>query len=158
MSKEAISPSWKLMQIGLVVRDMEQAIKRFSILGFGPFTPKFLPTGTKMWVTERPSDGNVDVRSTMVGNIELELCQPVSGPSPHQEFLTSKGEGIQHIMFAVDDLQKEVARFTEQRAKIVLGASFGDGGLAYIDLDACGLIVELIQIPTGEMPSKNRQE
>jgi methylmalonyl-CoA/ethylmalonyl-CoA epimerase len=152
MGKEEISPSWKLMQVGLVVRDMDKAIKRFSALGFGPFSPKSLPPGTKVWVTEKPSDGEVDVRATMVEDMELELCQPVSGPSPHKDFLESKGEGIQHIMFAVDDLEKEIERLTEQGAKVLLGASFGNGGgLAYLDLDACGLIVELIQIPKNGM-------
>ena len=155
MGKEATSPSWKLRQIGLVVRDMDRAINRFSTLGFGPFEPKFLPAGTKAWVTEKPSDGEVNVRSTMVDDLELELCQPISGESPHKEFLDAKGEGIQHIMFAVDDLEKEIDRLTKQGATVLLGASFGDGGLAYLDLDACGLVVELIQMPKEDIPPKS---
>jgi hypothetical protein len=118
------SPSWKLMQIGLVVRDMDKAIKRFSVLGFGPFAPKILPPGTKEWIRGKPSNANVKVNATMVGEIELELCQPVSGESPHQEFLDSKGEGIQHVMFAVDDLGKEIDRLTKQGATVLLRASF----------------------------------
>ena len=143
------SPSWKLMQVGLVVRDMDKAVKRFSVLGFGPFTPKMLPPGTKEWFRGKPFHVNVDVKATMVGNVELELCQPVSGESPHQEFLDSKGEGIQHVMFAVDDLEKEIARLTQLGATILLRANFEDGGLAYLDLDASGFIVELIQMPKG---------
>jgi hypothetical protein len=54
-------PSWKLMQIGLVVRDMDKAIKRFSVLGFGPFAPKILPPGTKEWIRGKPSNVNVKV-------------------------------------------------------------------------------------------------
>ena len=140
-------PSWKLMQIGLVVRDMDKAIKRFSVLGFGPFAPKILPPGTKEWIRGKPSNVNVKVNATMVGEIELELCQPVSGESPHQEFLDSKGEGIQHVMFAVDDLEKEIDRLTKQGATVLLKAVFDKGGLAYLDLDASGFIVELIQMP-----------
>jgi methylmalonyl-CoA/ethylmalonyl-CoA epimerase len=140
-------PSWKLMQIGLVVRDMDKAIKRFSVLGFGPFAPKILPPGTKEWIRGKPSNVNVKVNATMVGEIELELCQPVSGESPHQEFLDSKGEGIQHVMFAVDDLEKEIDRLTKQGATVLLKAVFDKGGLAYLDLDASGFIVELNQIP-----------
>jgi methylmalonyl-CoA/ethylmalonyl-CoA epimerase len=141
------SLSWKLMQIGLVVRDMDKAIKRFSVLGFGPFTPKILPPGTKEWIRGKPSNADVKVNATMVGEIELELCQPVSGESPHQEFLDSKGEGIQHVMFAVDNLEKEIDRLTKQGAAVLLKAAFDKGGLAYLDLDASGFIVELIQIP-----------
>ena len=144
---KAGSPSWKLMQIGLVVRDMDKAEKRFSVLGFGPFTTKMLPPGAKEWFRGKPFHVNVDVKATMVGNVELELCQPVSGESPHQEYLDSKGEGIQHVMFAVDDLEKEIARLTKQGATVLLRAAFDKGGLAYLDLDASGFIVELIQIP-----------
>jgi len=134
------------MQVGLVVRDMDKAIKRFSVLGFGPFAPKILPPGTKEWIRGKPSHANVKVNATMVGEIELELCQPVSGESPHQDFLHNKGEGIQHVMFAVDDLEKEIARLTQLGATILLRANFEDGGLAYLDLDASGFIVELIQM------------
>ena len=37
--EKGVSSSWKLKQIGLVVRDMEKALARFSVLGFGPFSP-----------------------------------------------------------------------------------------------------------------------
>ena len=139
--------SWKLMQIGLVVRNMDKAVKRLSVLGFGPFAPKKLPPGTKEWFRGKPFHANVDVKATMVGNVELELCQPISGESPHQEFLDSKGDGIQHVMFAVDDLEKEIDRLTKQGATVLLKAVFDSGGLAYLDLDASGFIVELIQMP-----------
>jgi methylmalonyl-CoA/ethylmalonyl-CoA epimerase len=153
MEKNKIgSSSWKLMQIGLVVRDMDKAVKRFSVLGFGPFTSKKLPPGTKEWFRGKTFYGKVNVKGTMVGNVELELCQPVSGESPHQEYLDNKGEGIQHVMFAVDDLEKEIARLTKQEATVLLRASFDTGGLAYLDLDASGFIVELIQRPKGMSP------
>ena len=144
---KAESPSWKLMQIGLVVKDMDKALKRFSVLGFGPFSPNMLPPGTKEWFRGKPFHVNVDVKATMVENVELELCQPVSGESPHQEYLDTKGEGIQHVMFAVEDLEREIDRLTKQGATVLLRASFDSGGLAYLDLDASGFIVELIQMP-----------
>lgn len=141
------SPTWKLMQIGLVVRDMDKAIERFSALGFGPFTPKILPPGTKEWFRGKPFQGRVNIKATMVGNVELELCQPVSGDSPHQEYLDLKGEGIQHVMFAVDDLEREIVRLTQQGAKVLLKATFDKGGLAYLDLEVGGFIIELVQMP-----------
>jgi catechol 2,3-dioxygenase-like lactoylglutathione lyase family enzyme len=153
MDDSRVGPQyWKLVQIGLVVRDMDKAIKRFSVLGFGPFAPKKLPPGTKEWIRGKPSRADVKVNATMVGNVELELCQPVSGKSPHQEFSDSKGEGIQHVMFAVEDLEKEIDRLTKQGATVLLKADFGTGGLAYLDLDASGFIVELIQKPQGMSP------
>jgi methylmalonyl-CoA/ethylmalonyl-CoA epimerase len=149
--KKSAASSWKLKQIGLVVKDMDKAVQRFSVLGFGPFNPKVLPPGVKEWVKGKPLRADVKIKASMVGNVELELCQPVSGDSPHQDYLDSKGEGIQHILFTVENLQEEIDRLTGLGCSVLLRASFGDeegaGGLAYVDLDASGLIVELAQLP-----------
>lgn len=148
---KAATSSWKLEQIGLVVRDMGEAVERFSLLGFGPFSPKTLPPGVKEWVKGRAGRADVKVMATMVGNVELELCQPGSADSPHRDYLEAKGEGIQHVLFTVDDLQKELDRLTRLGCTVLLRASFGDeegsGGLAYVDLNASGFIVELRQLP-----------
>ena len=149
--KKAASSSWKMEQIGLVVRDMGKAVERLSLLGFGPFSPKTLPPGVREWVKGRATRADVKVMATMAGNIELELCQPGPGDSPHRDYLENKGEGIQHVQFRVDNLQKEIDRLTRLGCTVLLRASFGDvegsGGLAYIDLDASGLIVELAERP-----------
>jgi len=148
MTDEVVSPSWKLSQLGIVVRDMDQAVRRFSALGFGPFAPVLLPAGSKVWFRGEPTDAEVDVKATMIGDVQLELLQPVSGQSPHKEFLDSKGEGIHHVMFTVDDLEYEIDRLTKLGATVLLRVSFGNegsGGLAYLDLDAFGLVLELIQ-------------
>jgi methylmalonyl-CoA/ethylmalonyl-CoA epimerase len=146
------SSSWQMKQIGLVVRDMDKAIDRLTALGFGPFDPKVLPPDVKEWVKGKATRADIKVTATMVGNTELELCQPLSGESPHRDYLESKGEGIQHVLFDVENLQAEIDRLTTLGCFILLRASFGDeegaGGLAYVDLDACGLIVELRQRPS----------
>jgi methylmalonyl-CoA/ethylmalonyl-CoA epimerase len=140
------SQSWKVMQVGVVVRDMDKAIKRLSSLGIGPFEPKSLPPDRKEWFRGKPMDAKFNIQATRIGEIELELIQPVEGKSPHQEFLDSKGEGIQHVMFAVDDFDKEVARLTKKGAVELLRAKFPGGrGVAYLDLNVGGIIIELIQ-------------
>lgn len=150
-SKKPMSSSWELKQIGLVVEDMDKAVGRFSALGFGPFSPKVLPDGVKEWIKGKPARADVLVKAAMMGNVELELCQPRSGDSPHRDFLESKGEGIQHVLFAVENLQEELDRLTGLGCSVLLRAKFGEGedagGLAYVDLDAAGFIVELAQFP-----------
>jgi len=144
--------SWKLTQIGLVVRDMQRAVERFAQLGIGPFEPKVLPPGTRESINGEPSLAEITVQGTMVGNVEVELCQPVSGDSPHKDYLESKGEGIQHVLFTVDNLDAEISRLTGLGCKVLLEARFGEeegtGRLAYVDLDASGLVVELLELPT----------
>jgi catechol 2,3-dioxygenase-like lactoylglutathione lyase family enzyme len=81
-----------------------------------------------------------------MGNIELELLQPLGGQSPYQEFLESKGEGIQHLTFAVDDLDKEVSKFIAQGVKVELSGRFqGGGGGDYLNLGVGGITICLFQ-------------
>lgn len=148
--QQNMTSGWKMLQIGIVVRDMDKAVQRFSELGFGPFKVKYLPKSTKDGPKAEPMLGKGEVQRAQMGNMELELCSPVSGKSPHQEFLDAKGEGIQHILFAVHDLDAELDRFIKLGAKIMLHITFNGGGLAYIDLNACGFILELIQLPKDD--------
>ena len=138
--------SWKITQVGVVVRDVEKVVERLSSLGIGPFEPKALPPDRKEWFRGKPMDAEFNIQAARIGDVELELIQPVSGESPHKEFLETKGEGIQHVMFAVDDFSETVARLTEKGAGELLRAKFpGGGGVAYLDLNVGGIIVELVQ-------------
>ena len=148
--EENKTSSWKFLQIGMAVRDMDQAVKRLTELGFGPFEAKLLPPSAKPGPQAKPMTGKVDVQRADMGNIELELCGPVSGESPHQDFLDAKGEGIHHILFAVPDLDAEVDRFIKLGAKVTLHITFNGGGLALLDLNASGLCLELIQLPEND--------
>jgi methylmalonyl-CoA/ethylmalonyl-CoA epimerase len=139
------TPFSKVIQIGVVVRDMDKTIERLSSLGIGPFKPKMLPPDREEWFRDKPLDAILKLSSTMIGEVELELIQPVAGESPHKEFLDSKGEGIQHIACAVSDVDKEVAKLTKQGVGVLLRAKGQDWGVAYLDIGVAGLIIELIQ-------------
>ncbi len=137
-----------LAHIGMVVRDMEKAIERFTALGIGPFKPRILPAENRETYRGKPFNPaeRVKIQITRIGNMELELIQPLEGPSPHREFLDVKGEGIQHLGFMVDDLGGAVKDLTEEGSEVMLTSEFpGGGGVAYLDLNAADLIVELVQ-------------
>jgi methylmalonyl-CoA/ethylmalonyl-CoA epimerase len=142
----------RLVHIGVVVRDMEKTVERLTALGIGPFEPWIFSPDAKEKYRGRPfyPSRRVTIQKTRIGDIELELIQPIDGKSPHQEFLEQKGEGIQHLGFIVDNLEDEVERLTARGSGILLTAEFkGGGGVAYLDLDVAGLIVELVQPSSG---------
>ena len=146
MEKGTQTQSWKIMQVGVVVRDMDKAIKRLESLGIGPFESMALPPDREEWYRGQPRKVNVKISMAQVGDVQLELIEPLEGDSPHREFLDSKGEGVQHIMFSVEDFDKETARLTEGGAIELLRAKFPGGPeLAYLDLNVGGIIVELVQ-------------
>ncbi len=138
----------RLIHIGVVVRDMHKTIERLAALGIGPFKPRILPPDAREKYRGKPfiPSQRVTIQITKIGNMELELIQPIDGESPHQEFLDQKGEGIQHLGFIVNNLEEDVKHLTAEGSTILLTSQFkGGGGVAYLDLDAAGLIVELVQ-------------
>jgi methylmalonyl-CoA/ethylmalonyl-CoA epimerase len=141
----AKSPFSNLLHVGIVVRNMDKAVERLESLGIGPFEAISLPPIGKRLFRGKPYVGKVKGLIGKIGELEIELFQPVEGESPHKEFLDSKGEGIQHIAFAVDDIEKEVAKFTEQGVSILLSGRWQGGGFAYLDLGVGGIIFELVQ-------------
>ena len=140
----------RLLHIGVVVKDIEKAVKRLESLGIGPFKPLPLPPmrGEKPLFRGKPIDPNEEHKLLIadMGDTQLELIEPVRGSSPYQEFLDSKGEGIHHLTFAVDDVDKEVAEFTARGVKVILSGRFeGGGGGDYLDLEVGGIVLSLFQ-------------
>ena len=143
------SPFSKVAQIGVIVRDMDKAIEYYQSLGIGPFEPlKTTSTDRKAYGKPAPDVKNL-VRVTQMGQVQFELVQPVSGESVQKEFLEGRGEGINHLGFLVDDLDKEVAKLVEKGFKVTSSVKFvGGGGVAYLDTDRVGgVMFELIQWP-----------
>jgi methylmalonyl-CoA/ethylmalonyl-CoA epimerase len=138
----------QMMHVGLVVRDMNKTIERLTQLGFGPFKERILPPDARETFRGQPfvPSQRVKIQITRIGNMELELIQPLAGESPHREFLEQKGEGIQHLGFMVDNLEKDVKQLTAEGSTILLKSQHkGGGGICYLDLEAAGIIVELVQ-------------
>jgi 4-hydroxyphenylpyruvate dioxygenase-like putative hemolysin len=100
----------QVSQIGVVVRDLHRAVQYYSdIFGLGPFTVyEFEPD--KQWFMEELSPCKAIQAKAMWGNIELELVQPIEGRSLFREFLSSHGEGLQHLGFNVRNYEEVFER------------------------------------------------
>ena len=145
------SPLSNVRHIGLIVRDIDKAIAHFQSLGIGPFEP------LKVIITRREVQGKpvtidsvkVKVRTAQMGDMQLELIEPDEGKSPWREFLETRGDGIEHLGFFVDDIDRETARMEEKGFKILRRGWFQNGGgNSFIDTSqAVGINMELIQWP-----------
>jgi methylmalonyl-CoA/ethylmalonyl-CoA epimerase len=140
--------SLKMGHVAVVVRDMDKTIKRLESLGIGPFKPydfdSLSPLVGKLLFHGKPYEGKVKVFVANMGDISMEIFQPLEGISPHQEFLDKKGEGIHHIAFLMNDFEKDVARFTNQGVEVVhFARQENGGGAVYLDLGVGGLVIEL---------------
>ncbi len=143
-------PFARVDHIGVTVRDMDKAVAHYQSLGIGPFKPLDTTLLRDKHLHGKPvTDARLVIKIAKIGQVEFELVQPVSGESIHKEFLEEHGEGISHLGFFVDDLDKEVAKLVAKGLKVVTGGKFtGGGGLAYLGTDKVGgVFFELIQFP-----------
>jgi methylmalonyl-CoA/ethylmalonyl-CoA epimerase len=81
-----------ISHIGIAVRDLDEGIAFYQKLGLSLEA-----------IEEVPSQ-MVKVAFFPVGDTRIELLSPTSDESPIARFIEKKGEGIQHLAFAVDDL------------------------------------------------------
>lgn len=92
----------KIEHLGIAVKDLAASEQIFTdLLGAAPYK------------REEVESEKVITSFFSVGESKIELLQATGDESPIAKFIESKGEGIHHIAFAVDDIQAEIDRLTE---------------------------------------------
>ena len=147
--KSARSGIWdRAYQVGVVVRDLDQAVAFYERLGIGPFEEgPSAHTVERMIYGEPSTDAKVKGRLAQMGNIEFELLQPDSGRTVQGDFLEEHGEGVVHICAHTDDLERDIEELTALGYEVISEGKLSDGGrFAYFDTRAVGgLILELFE-------------
>jgi methylmalonyl-CoA/ethylmalonyl-CoA epimerase len=75
--------------------------------------------GLKMVGREDVAGSKVTVGFIPVGETRIELVQPAAPDSPIARFLATRGPGLQHICFEVDDVAAELKRLAEAGVKLI---------------------------------------
>jgi len=144
------SPFSKVDHIAIIVHDIEKATKYYESLGLGPFEPVTAALSGRTVRGKAVTDVKNKASLGKCGEAMIELVEPVSGKENiYIEYLESKGEGIHHLAFTVDDIEKETAKLVEQGVKILASGTFVDGG-GYTYLDTAeigGIVLEIMQWP-----------
>ena len=139
-------------QVGVAVRDLDQAIAFYERLGIGPFVegPSAHSVMRKVYGKDAP-DTRVAGKIAQMGNIEFELLAPVAGPSVQADFIAEHGEGVVHLCAYTDDLDRDIEEMAELGYVVVSQGEFDDGGkFAYFDTrEVGGLVLELYQTGTS---------
>jgi hypothetical protein len=147
-------------QLGIVVRSMEDALASWGAEGH--FAP-----GWRLWTYSpntveeliyRGQPGRFSMRIALGGTApQVELIEPIDGPSIYHEWLQQHGPGLHHIGFYVSDLRASIARmvargFPLAQSGVGTGRD-GTGGFAYFDtVEVLGYFVEAIVVPTLRRP------
>lgn len=141
----------KLMQIGIIVRDVDASVKRFEEeLGMGPWDVAIMSNAgdrADLTINGVPFDGNVSKMAFLRAyGMELELIEPI-GDTPYKHWLDEHGPGIHHIAAVMEDEYDNILKtYKEKKGEepwIRGQANNNRMDFSYLDLrEELGLIVE----------------
>jgi len=121
------------------------ATEQFLTTGFGVASWTRLPDirfGPETCTLHgQPADFTVHVSLGYIGDLQLEIIQPVSGDSIYTEFLASSPPGLHHLCFEVDDMAAALERAAVAGVEVVQAGSMMGGAMefAYVDGSAHGV-------------------
>ncbi len=132
----------KIDHIGIAVHSIEQAEKFYrDVLGLQPEKGE-----------EIVSQG-VRTAFFTVGEVRIELLEPINDRSPVARFLAKRGEGIHHIAYATDDIEAQLKIAGEHGCRLIHTQPVTGGGgksVAFVHPAACfGVLTEFCQKPNG---------
>ncbi len=140
----------KVVQVAIVVRDIEASSKRWAEL-LGMPVPQISTTRPGHEVKEiyrgQPSEGQVKLTFFNLGQVVIELLQPVSDGTSWKEFLDKKGEGVQHLGFQVEDLEMTSDALARAGYPVLHQGRYDADNGTYVyheTLDELGVVIELL--------------
>jgi len=128
----------KLDHIGVAVRDAEPVIKLYRDV-----------LGLKLEGDEVVKEQKVRTIFLPVGDTEIELLESTESDGPVAKFLETKGEGVQHIAFMVEDLDGALKELEQKGVRLIDKVPrIGAGGkrIAFVHpKDTFGVLLELCE-------------
>lgn len=131
-------------------------IKRVHHIGIAV---RSLDAGAELWKRiGLPEEGREDVVPAKtkvamfpVGESRIELLEPLVDDSPVAKFLDSRGPGIHHLCFEVDDVDAESERLRAAGVRLLYDApqpgAHGSRVMFLHPKDTGGVLIELNEFP-----------
>ena len=150
-------------QVGIVVRDIEDAIRNMSDkLGVKKWYRPSKSEDGENTITLRGKEIHPEVDFVLgyCGSLQFELVSSQGEPSLYTEFLEEHGEGIQHLGFFVSDLDRKLAAYKAMGVEPVMsGEAVGKTNAVtrYVYLDhahVSGLCIEMIETRLFGIPTR----
>ncbi len=134
----------------------------FAILDAGPVSGYWEQIGLPEFQINYPELGNMHYYGEPTdheliqgwqrhGTVSYEWCIPVTPPIVYDDHINSHGEGIHHLAFSVDDMDRVLEDYAARGYVNSMGGTWGEDGkpgsgrYEYIDLeDAGGVTMELL--------------
>ncbi len=142
------------LQIGIVVRDLEAAMRvHVERYGIGPWEIIDMSPAntTELTKDDKPTAYGMRIALTMVGSVQWELIEPTSGDNIYYEFLTTRGEGLHHVLVGVDSYRATIEEFKQRGDGTLMEGNYKDiVRYAYLPTDRdLGYVTEIFEPTQG---------
>ena len=98
----------KIEHIGIAVKSIEESLKYYEGV-----------LGLKCYAIEEVAEQRVKTAFLKVGDVKLELLEATSEDSPIAKFIEKRGEGVQHIAFAVNKIENSLKEVNEKGIRLI---------------------------------------
>ncbi len=98
----------ELEHIGIAVKDLAEANKRYEVLFNAP-----------PYKIEKVENEGVTTSFFKVGRTKIELLEANKPDSPIAKFIEKRGEGIHHLAYAVNDINLEIKRMVDEGFELI---------------------------------------
>lgn len=124
--------------IGIAVKNLDETIKFYTDV-----------LGLEVQGTEVVEEQKVKVAFLPIGDTEVELLESTTDDGPIARFIEKNGEGMQHIAFAVENIEEAIAEMKEKGMRMIDETPrYGAGGakIAFVHPKSSNrVLVELTQ-------------
>jgi methylmalonyl-CoA/ethylmalonyl-CoA epimerase len=128
----------KVDHIGIAVKDLDETLKFYEDV-----------LGIKAQGNEVIEEQKVRVAFLPIGDTEIELLESTEENGPVSKFIEKKGEGIQHIAYKVDDIDKAIEEMKSKGIRMIdEKPRYGAGGakIAFLHPKSTfGVLIELCE-------------
>ena len=132
--------AYNIDHVAIAVHDLERAIADYRRL-----------YGVEPLRRETVAEQGVEEAMLPVGGSFVQLLRPLDADSPVGRFLSSRGEGLHHIAFAVADIEKALGHLEDEGARLIDRSPRHGGGGARIAFvhpkETAGTLIELVEHP-----------
>lgn len=140
-----------LTQVGIVVPNLEETVAYYQEkLRIGPILrfPDFQKLGyEETYYKGEPEKFNSAFAFFRLGDMEVEIIQPLYGRSIYRDFLEAGRQGLHHLGFDVyGDFDQRLAAYAELGIGVLMNGKGPNRAFAYLDTEKIGgVIFELIE-------------
>lgn len=139
----------KVTQVGIIVRDIEAKAQAWSeILGLP--LPEIIVTDTVDIAQTEYQGHRTTARARLaffqLGQVDLELIEPIGEPSTWKDQLDQHGDSLHHIAFQIKGMTEKIAYLDAKGIPLAQRGEYTGGRYAYVDGSRqLGTIVELLE-------------